>query len=141
MRLKNYLKQLIIVITSSLLIISCAPEDSATPTPTDVRDKIIGTYSCEETENSSNITSFDIYIRKNSATTDGIIISNFYNIGSQYDVNATLSGSSVSINSQVVNGFRISGSGNFNGTNKINFSYTVQAGGNSSSCTALATQQ
>jgi hypothetical protein len=141
MRLKSYLKYLFLIISSSVLIISCAPEDTSTPTPTDVREKWVGTYSCEETENAANVTTFDINISKNTSVSDGLIISNFYNIGSQYSLNATLSGNSITIPTQTLNGFKITGSGTTSGTTKINFSYTVQAGGNNSSCTAIATQQ
>jgi hypothetical protein len=141
MQMRNYFKYFLLVICSSLLIISCAPEDNTSPTPTDVRDKWIGTYTCEETENASNVTTFDISIRKNTATTDGLIISNFYNIGSQYNLNATLSGTSISINQQTLNGFTITGSGTTSGATKMNFNYSVQAGGNTSTCTAVATLQ
>jgi hypothetical protein len=129
------------VIACTLLLASCAPEDTTTPTPTDARDKIIGTYSCEENENASSVTTFDITIKKSTTASDGLLIDNFYNIGNQYSTSATLQNTTLSIKQQNVSSFGIVGDGSFNGSNKITFTYKATAGGTNNNCTAVATKQ
>lgn len=125
----------------SLLVISCAPEDTPTPTATDERDKIIGTYTCEETENGNSVTTFDISIRKTSTKSDTVLIDNFYNIGNQYKVIGLYSNNSLRISTQNVSSFGFQGEGTFNGSNKISFTYKATVGGTANNCTAIATKQ
>jgi len=131
----------LIILALSVFIISCAPEDSPAPIITDARDKIIGTYLCEETENGNSVTTFDITIRKTTSKSDTIWIDNFYNIGNQYKVLGQFSNNSISIRTQNVSSFGFVGEGNFNGTNKISFSYKATVGGTTNNCTAIATKQ
>ena len=138
---KTYFKKLFLLVFFSSLIISCAPDDTATPTPTEPRDKVIGTYTCEEIENVTSTTTFDIVVRKNTTTTDGLLIDNFFNIGSQYTTKATFNSNSISIPQQAVSSFNINGSATFNGSNKLQLNYKVVVGGNISNCTATATKQ
>jgi len=129
----------IIAMSMLLFLASCAPEE--TPTPADARDKIIGTYSCEETENGSSVTTFDIVLRKSPTSSDGLLIDNFYNIGNQYATTAAISNDVLSIKQQNVSSIGFIGDGNFNGTNKITFSYKATVGGTANNCTATATKQ
>ena len=131
----------LIILALSVFIISCAPEDSPAPIITDARDKIIGTYLCEETENGNSVTTFDITIRKTTSKSDSIWIDNFYNIGNQYKTGFSFSNSNLKIITPNVSSFGFVGEGNFNGTNKISFSYKATVGGTTNNCTAIATKQ
>ena len=135
--IKNYFP--LITLIFILFIASCAPEE--TVTPADERDNIIGTYSCEETENGTNVTTFDITVRKSTITEDGLVIDNFYNIGNQYSINAIFSNNALAIKQQNVSKFGVVGDGKYNGSNKITFTYNVAVGGNNNNCTAVATKQ
>jgi hypothetical protein len=138
---KSNIQKLFFLVIFSSLIIACTPDDNATPTPTEPRDNLIGIYSCEEVENGTNTTTFDIIVRKNTTTTDGLLIDNFFNIGSQYTTNATFSNNSINIPQQTVSSFSINGNATFNGSNKLQLTYKVVVGGNISNCTAIATKQ
>jgi len=125
-----------------LFVCACQPEDAVEPA--DARDKLIGTYNCEETEAGTLVTTFDIVIRKSTSTTNTteVLIDNFYNLNNQHTVSATIINNTIKIKQQNVNQFSLSGDGTFNGSNKISLSYRVQPPSDTArNCTAIATKR
>jgi hypothetical protein len=117
-----------LLICMSIIINACEKDETDSPVATDARDKYTGSWTCAETNTKTNVkNTFTVNISKSSASSSGLILSNFNNMGggSAYNVNSSLSGSSISIPNQTVSGDIISGSGTIANDSKINFSYTV----------------
>ena len=107
-----------------LFVVSCTPEEE-TPDSADPRDKYVGTWSCAEKSQLYFDYSYQANISKSTTNSTDIIIENFYNLGFQTSVVATLNGASFEILQQTVSAQVISGSGSSSGSNVINFSYTA----------------
>lgn len=144
--LKYYL-----ALTLGVMLFSCAKEDTTDPNSpsnpsTDARDGFVASWNV--TENSTTSTTPNTYvvtINKQSSSSTGIVINNFYGLNT-YSVSATVSGSSFIIPYQSIKnstnstlGFA-SGSGTLTTSTKINITYTTTISGNRDSCTAVFTK-
>ncbi|HEX3009551.1 MAG TPA: hypothetical protein VHO90_18245, partial [Bacteroidales bacterium] len=104
------------------------------------RDNIADTWKCAETS-ASGSDSFLVEIVADNTSTTGIKIYNFDNLGDNLAVLATVNSFSISIPSQSVDGFTISGSGTISSDyKKITLKYTVNDGGDSESYNATLTK-
>jgi hypothetical protein len=104
------------------------------------RDNIADTWKCAETSTSGS-DSFLVEIVADNASTTGIQIYNFDNLGDNLAVKATVNSFSISIPSQSVDGFTISGSGTISSDyKKITLKYTVNDGGDTQSYNATLTK-
>jgi len=93
-------------------------------------DSIYDTWYCVEISEIYNETNYYVDLSKHPTEEGKIIIDNFYNLGYGIELTANLSGLSISIPSQVVDGNTISGSGSItSGYKTIDFTYTVNDGG------------
>ncbi len=103
------------------------------------RDKFLGTYDVTETCDGTTY-NYNITINESSTSADGILIENFFDIG--ITVNATVSGNTLTIPTQIGQGTAATfeGSGNISG-NTLELSYTGIEAGVSLTCTADATKQ
>lgn len=130
---------LILIFAGLLFMVSCAPEEPEdVPTP-----DYSGSYTCKETSsNPAATTSFTINLKK-QANEESYTSDNFYNLGFNYSANLSISGSTVSIPSQTVSGFSISGSGSIQSDGKIQLNYRVDDGSSSGidNCTAILTKR
>lgn len=100
----------------------------------------VGTYSGSDVCQSGNYT-YTCTIAANGAS--AIIITNFGGFGSTANFNATISGSQVTIPSQTIAGFTVSGTGNLSQNQlSINFTYTAIDGSSATdNCTTVLTKQ
>ena len=128
-----------------LFLASYASNDSETVTPTDDRDKYIGTWSCAETSSKSGGSTFDVTIRKDVNENSQLFIDNFYLLGSTHAALVKKSGNSLSLPTQSISGNTVQGSGSIVSDTKWNLSYTVNDGSGGSSaidnCTATLTKK
>ena len=112
----------ILFITLAVLFHSCSSDDTAEPNiPGADRDKYVGSWICTETYSGQAPTSFTINVQKHGED-DTLYVYNFNNLGSPFYAIWLVSGNSVTIPSQNVSGFSISGSG-FYVNEKINLTY------------------
>ncbi len=112
----------------SLIIVSCQPEEDVIETA-DVRDNIVDTWRLSENSKYSGETAYAIDIIKDPSTTNKIIISNFYNLGNDFEVLASVSGSLITISSQTISNTLISGTGNVkSGYQSIDWAYNADDG-------------
>ncbi len=112
------------VLFSGVVLNSCESLEEYGP------DSIYDTWYCVENSELFGQTSFYVDLSKHPSEDGKIILDNFYNLGLGKEVIANLSGLSISIPSQVVDGNTIAGSGTIASDYKtINFTYTVDDGG------------
>lgn len=100
-------------------------------------DSIYDTWHCLETSEVYGQTNYYVDLSEHPSEDGKIILDNFYNLGLGKEVVADLSGLSIAIPSQVVDGNTISGSGSIAADYKtIDFTYTVNDGGDVDHVTA-----
>jgi len=111
----------------------------------DIREKIEGQWSCNETSEYYKSTAeiFSVYISPHQYDSTKVLIDNFYGLGYDVSVVATLSNRNLYINSQTVgDGFTVIGSGTIsNNYNEIEWNYSVDDGsGQTDNVTATYTK-
>jgi hypothetical protein len=106
-----------------LVFASCEESDLFTDDP---RDAFIGDWSVTEENTLKSTDHYNVSISNSNSDTTAVLIRNFYAISYDVSVEATVSGSRITIPSQTVSGFTIQGYGSmpFNGKT-ISWSYTV----------------
>jgi len=114
---KNYFKYIVIAVTVAF-ISSCAEEDPLAP-PT---DKYIGQWTCKETQGTIS-TSFTITISRHGSE-DTLDVYNFNNLGSNEKAIFIVNDNSITIPSQIITGFSISGYGTYS-NEKLNLNYSA----------------
>jgi hypothetical protein len=122
----NNVRLLFVVISMMLFSASCQKDllDS-----TDPRDNIVGDWNCSEQGNVFGSMTYPVIITKSVSDTVTVYIDNFYKLGSGIKAYAKMNSMAVSIPSQVVDGYTISGSGTIASNYKtISFSYLVNDG-------------
>lgn len=125
-----------LLLISALFLVSCQPEEVQEP-----EVDLTGSWSCAETStNPAGTSTFTVHIKKSGS---GYVIENFYNLGFNHSANITVSDKTISIPSQSVAGFSVSGSGNVNSSTKVSLSYQADdgSGSNLDNCTANLTKQ
>lgn len=124
---------------------SCQPEEEEPVVSDDLRDRLENTWSCDENSSIFDKSIKTIYtteIVKDTTTSNMVLIYNFYQLGSNKYLRAKLSGSSLTITNQILDGNTINGTGNItNSYKKIEWTYYVDDGSGSSidTCTAIYT--
>ncbi len=126
--------RIITVVAVALLFASCAKEND--DINADDRDQFTGTWSCNETENSSPPVTikFPITISKKGSA-DTLTISNFNNIGASFQAIFLVSGTSIAVPAQDVSAFHVSGGSGLLSSGKISITYTVDNVNYSAECT------
>jgi hypothetical protein len=112
--------------------VSCEELLNNLGTQQNVREKIEGQWSCDETSEFYKSTAeiFAVYISPDQDDSTKVLIDNFYELGYDVSVVATISDRNLYIDSQTVgNGYTIIGSGSISSNyNEINWNYTVEDG-------------
>lgn len=120
----------------------CASGYEGEECKTQVRSKFLSSYNVSESCQSGNF-SYQITITTSSLGVDRVLIGNFGGYGASVVVNASASGSSLSIPSQQVDvtgtSVTFSGSGQLSG-NILTLTYTASAQGSSDNCTMTCTK-
>lgn len=124
-----------IIAISLVILSSCGIEDPNF----DERDDFTGEWTCNEQSSIYPNSNYQIYITKHSTDTTKILIGNFYQLGTVHKATAIVTGTSLSIPNQTLDGHTIFGSGNLVG-NDLNLSYSVNDGSATDNCTATCIQ-
>lgn len=109
----------------------------------DPRDKMTGTWQfVENSKKNGQSISYTVYISKDPGNSSQVILENFGNPGTS-DIQST----GIATSSQIVvteqtlsNGWVIEGSGKLDGTETMNWSYSIIAGGDIEQYTAVASK-
>lgn len=127
----------VLFICAIVLVTSCEElTDSLSP-----RDNIVDTWKCQETDASNIVDNFLVEIVKDDISLSGVKIYNFNHLGENFAVKASVSGTSMTISSQSVSGFTISGSGTITSDyEKITLKYSVDDGGGKENYNAVLTK-
>jgi hypothetical protein len=124
MNMKKHSFKLVFILLAGMALISCESLEEFGP------DSIYDTWYCIETSEIYGQTNYYVDLSKHPSEEGKIILDNFYNLGLGLEVIAELSGLSIVIPSQVVDGNTITGNGSIASDYKtINFMYTVNDGG------------
>ena len=130
----NYVRYFLFSALLAVSVVSCTKDDIATD---DSRDNLVGVWHCNETFNSTP-QSYQVTIAKSASDTTKILISNFNLLGNDIDVYAKVNGLNLSIPSQTVDGYQISGSGKVTSNYEtINWTYSVNTGSETEHWTAI----
>ncbi len=137
MNLKRFLSALFV---GAVALSSCQP-DGEEPTPDDIRDPFVDSWTLNENSSQIGQTTYTVHITKSTTNESQVLIENFYNIGFGIKAKADISGSSVTIPQQTYNGSQLNGSGSKTGTNTISLTYYMNNGSSIDTCTATLSRQ
>ena len=140
--MKKFIYPLIVLLAFSF--VSCEP-DTTTPDEnpdTDIRDKFVASWLCNETSKLNGQSTFTVAISLNPSNSSEVLIANFYLFGNDEKARALVTGNSITIPSQSFCNHIISGSG-FIDNNKttINWDYYVNDGQQTDTCSAVYTKK
>lgn len=112
----------VLVIGTMIFLASCADEDDPTGTG-DARDKFTGTWTANETSQQHGNSTYTMTISKDVTSSNQVIAKNFYALGTSTNTVIVIDGNNMTIQTQVVSGNTLSGTGSYsNGNLTISFS-------------------
>ncbi|MGQ9846817.1 MAG: hypothetical protein ACUVQP_04855 [Bacteroidales bacterium] len=122
-----------------IALVSCKPDDTD-PETADIRDKLVASWKCKE--NSATYGTQNYYVEIIKDTVSGrIIIDNFFNLGLGKSIKANVSGQTISINNQMLDGNLFNGTGSISANyNSISWSYTFDEGNGPENVSAVYTK-
>ena len=135
---------LLIIIVLAALVQSCLPEEPIGPDTGDVRDKFTGRWIFIDNNPKRILKStFEVVISIDPSNSSQVLLSNFGNPGSGSNpAIGIVTSSRITVTSQITApDFRVEGSGILTNVNKMNWTYSITAGGNKDNYTATATKQ
>jgi len=117
---------------------SCNKDNSNTPVLS--RSSLIGKWMVNETRKK---TTYEVTIMIDSATSTGVLISNFAGSGQTVNAIAYLSGTTLALtnNELLSNGWIVNGSGTVSGTTRIDWPYSLHDGANLTNIQAVFTKK
>ncbi len=122
-----------LTIASLLFFASCIKDETTT---------LDGTWSCSETSVVYGSTNpYEVNITTDASNENKIYLENFYDLGYNNKVTATLSGDNISISSQTIDGYTISGSGTKNSESSLSFTYYSYDGADHDTITSTYTKK
>ena len=141
--MQRYFKLLATIMFISL-INSCDTTNSEGPDTNDDRDKYVGTWLFAESSSSRGPNStYTAVISKDPSNSSQVLISNFTGFGSgSSDASGIVTSSSISVTQQnIATDYVVEGFGSLSTSSKMNWTYSVTAGGTKDVYTAIATKQ
>ena len=125
---KYILKSFVIVAFITFTFEACQKDTETTPsTSTADRDKFLGTWSTRSTGAVFGTLNFTMTISAGNSSPAQVVIKNFDNAGETTSTFAYISGSSISIQPQLVGPDSIQGNGTYNSNATLTFDYIVNA--------------
>jgi hypothetical protein len=128
-----------LLLAAAVIIPGCADEDPVTPS--DDRDKLVDGWTCNETSTQAGSSTYTILISKSTTNTAEVLLENFYDIGNQHKARVSVSGNTLTIPQQLLNGNQLNGSGAMSGNNAFTLTYYINNGSSIDTCTATCTRQ
>lgn len=122
---RHTLRSLLTATAAAAVLVACEPE-----VPLDPRtDYWAGTWTCDEQVGDLAPQVYTVEVDL-GADPDGVTVSGVYNQGLNFTVLGTVSGTTLTIPEQTVNGFTLSGSGTYSVlTDQVTYSLAVNDGG------------
>lgn len=124
--MKNSIIPLLFIIIS---LISCQPEDIDNLIDNGNNNKydLSGTWHCSENSTSFGLSQFIVVINNSSTIENEIVLTNFYNLGSNTEIIASINNENIIIEKQILfkgqDEEEIWGTGQIINNQKINFTY------------------
>ena len=123
------MKKILLLALSFLFLISCELEEREELT--DIRDRFIGEWVCEETSNINGSRNFTVTIAYDKSDASNILIQNFYQMETAISCVGTISTANeqaIIISPQNLDGLFVQGNGALDSDVQIDFEYTVDDG-------------
>lgn len=139
----RYLKLFTLMTFLLGVMVSCVPEGDLDPDSDDDRDKFIGTWRFDETPVSRGVDAinYTVTISYDPGNTAQVLLRNFANVGGSYSAYGIVTNNRITVPSQeITTGFQVSGSGTMSDLSSMNWEYTIIAGSDMESFTAVATK-
>jgi hypothetical protein len=102
---------------------------------------LVDGWTCSETSTQAGSSTYTILISKSTTNSAEVLLENFYDIGSQYKARVSVSGNTLTIPQQLLNGNQLNGSGSMSGNNAFSLTYYINNGSSIDTCTATCTRQ
>ncbi|MEI7595307.1 MAG: hypothetical protein WCK02_06120 [Bacteroidota bacterium] len=139
--MKTVINYLLALVLFSSVLVSCEPDtvapDASQP-DTDPREVYVGNWLCTENSKLAGQQTFTVSISLNPSNSTEVLIANFYLFGNDQKARALVAGNNISIPSQSLCNFTISGSGYIdNNKTTINWNYYVKDSQQNDTCTAV----
>ncbi len=133
------MKKLLFSSVILLLLFSCQKDDdSENSSPL---EDYSGTWVCEETSQQFGQSTYSVFINPHSSISNRMVIDNFHNIGVQEShAQLEVSGNSLNLFPQNINGFDVNGSGTLINNSQINISYSADDGAGPDNVTLVLTK-
>ncbi|MCB9360047.1 MAG: hypothetical protein H6587_00805 [Flavobacteriales bacterium] len=124
-----------------IILFSCQKDDEKDNDSSSPVSNYIGTWVCEENSTQLGQSIYSVYINPHSTNPNRIVIDNFHNLGVQEShAQLEVSGNSLNLFLQNINGFDVSGSGTLINNSQINMSYITDDGSGPDNVTATYTK-
>jgi hypothetical protein len=118
------IRSLFILTLSTIILTSCVEETN----PENAREDFLGNWTCNEYEGEFAPQTYNVIVQPSGSGNDVRVIG-LYNQGSSFSLTAYVSGSTLFIENQTVNGITITGFGNINNTlDRVDMSFTADDG-------------
>lgn len=132
----------ILFLTLSVFAVSCTPDDDEPDdVTTDVREKISGDWKSSENSATYGPSNYFVDISKDTASSTGIKIYNFFNLGIDKVMKGTVSGNTITLSSDPLDGFVFSGNGSIaSNYRSISWTYTFFDGNETEQVTGTYTK-
>jgi hypothetical protein len=129
---------LLLAFLAGLLTSSCNKDNGTTLTIS--RSSLPGTWTVTESKKKAT---YEVTIRIDSASSNGVLIRNFGGAGLDVEAIAYLSGTKLSLNSNelLTNGWIVNGTGTFTSATVISWPYTIHDGANTNTFQAVFTKK
>lgn len=137
--MKQYKKILAAVMMLVVLLPSCELED--VDPDADIRDKFIGTWRFDESEAKSDLTFYSVAISKDPGNSSQVLLQNFGNVGNFHSAYGIVTTNRITVTSQSIASFTISGSGNSVSGTRMDWTYSINDGADLINYTAIAEKQ
>src|SRR5262245_59592435 len=121
-RIRNF----IAVMAIGVFLASCDKEDSNTGTG-DAREKYTGSWTFDETSVQQGNSTYGVSITTDVTSSNKVIAKNFYNLGNNTNTVIVIDGNNMTIQSQFVSGYTLSGTGTYNNGN-LTFNFSADDG-------------
>ncbi len=109
--MKNLHSCFFTLLAGFMFFTACTPDDDISGDP---RDKFIGSWLCRDSSKTTgDVRTYSISITKEGEF-DEVSINNFYDLGSSNPSRGVVSGTSIVVPNQTVDGFVLNGSGVYN---------------------------
>jgi len=134
------------VLSSAAWMVSCEPDDTIDNDPTDIRNEYVGVWRFTESGYLKNgqLQSYIVTISLDTDNSSQVLLENFGNPGlSQSNtISGIVTTNQIVVSSQTLtNGWIVEGSGKRSSAGKMDWNYSITAGGDEEYYTATAVKQ